>query len=175
MQLIPPVLSYSSAWPLLQKARTLCLSHRGAVVNERWRARGRAWSRSQEHEGVVTYIESTYVRLYIDYLLQSISSTSLRALHAVPRASANPVDVRAVVAALHRVRLRAGTRRLWRSNRAPCLPRFLCPAFFHRRCDSQGVVRAWSVYHSQQAHAGKHVPLNKDKAAVHTIRKRARC
>ena len=65
----------------------------------------------------------------IDYVLQSTFSNYLRALSAVPRASSNPVDLRPVVAALHRVRLRAGTRRLWRSDRAACIGRFVLRSF----------------------------------------------
>ena len=39
-------------------------------MNERWRARRRAWSRSQEHEGVVTYI--VYVRVCLYRLLATV-------------------------------------------------------------------------------------------------------
>ena len=85
-----------------------------------------------KHGGVVTYIVYIRVCVCIDYLLLSIPSNDLRALSAVHRASTNPVGLRPVVSALHRVRLR-GPRRFWPSDQAAGLPGFLCPALFHHR------------------------------------------
>ena len=92
--------------------------------------------------------------VYIDYLLRSISSTYLRALTAAPRASSNPVDLRPIVAALHRVRLRAGTRRFWRSDRAACVGRYVLRSFRGPsvslrfiRSQEQRFLRAMSTRH----------------------------
>ena len=113
----------------LRKGCTSCFSHRVAVVDERWRARGRAWSRSQEHGRVVTYI--VYVRVclyrlfatvYIFYLSAHLERRPWRLQHSRVPAPGRLRPPPSLTARRHE-------RRFWSSDRAACVGRYVLRSF----------------------------------------------
>ena len=148
----------------LRKGCTSCFSHRVAVVNERWRARGRAWSRSQEHGRVVTYI--VYVRVcvyrlftmvYILYLSAHIERRSSRLHQPRRRAPRRRCPPPCTTPRGHEtlVAVRSGAMFVWFSLPCPFSPSLrFAQGSNSRVCISRpaGARRQTRADHEEQSH-----------------------